>query len=296
MPTTPVTPVRSADPGDARPLPTAVPGVYIYTEAFESVIAGLRRAIGALAADEPFVKLALPPVISRAVIERAGYVKSFPNLLGTVHNFAGTDAEWRELAPQAVEGGAWHARQSISDLVLPPAACYPTYAALEDQVLDEPARFAVEAPCFRQEATSEPGRLRTFRMLELVTAGTEEHCVAWRGGWLERVADWLAGMSLKPAVEVADDPFFGRGGSVYQAAQRAKQLKFELRVAVGPDRVQAVASANFHEDHFGRVYGFTAAGAPGRTACTAFGLERLALALIAAHGPRPDQWPDAVAR
>ncbi|HEY3870662.1 MAG TPA: hypothetical protein VGM10_20030 [Actinocrinis sp.] len=296
MPTTPVTPIRSADPGDARPLPTAVPGVYIYTEAFESVIAGLRRAIAGLAADEPFLKLALPPVISRAAIERAGYVKSFPNLLGTVHSFAGTEAEWRELAPHAVEGGAWHAQQTISDLVLPPAACYSTYAALEGQALDAPARFAVEAPCFRQEATGETGRLRTFRMLELVTAGTEEHCVEWRGRWLERVADWLAALSLKPAVEVADDPFFGRGGPVYQAAQRAKQLKFELRVAVAPGVVQAVASANFHEDHFGRVYGFTVGGAAGRTACTAFGLERLALALIAEHGSRPDQWPDNIPR
>jgi seryl-tRNA synthetase len=279
---------------DARPLPTDVPGVLIYPEAFERIVSGLRAGIRTLAADEPFRRLAIPPVISRRTIERAGYVASFPQLLGTVHSYGGTAREWGVLAPLTEDGGEWHVDQRISDLVLLPAACYPVYASLAGQSLTEPARFAVEANCFRQEASSEPGRLRSFRMSELVTVADEAHCLQWRDHWLNRVADWLGSMSLKVSVEEADDPFFGPGRRLYQAAQRAQQLKFELRVPVAEDLVQAVASANYHKDHFGQAFGFECAGAAGQTACTAFGLERIALALINAHGPRLGDWPETV--
>ncbi|WP_073926514.1 hypothetical protein [Streptomyces sp. CB03911] len=280
--------------GEAAPIPTGAPGVQLYPAPFEAVVALLRQGIDALAADEGFPRLAIPPVVPRALVERAGYVKAFPQLLGTVHSFAGTPAEWKELAPHAVEGGAWDSAQRAGDLVLLPAACYPVYAGLAGRELARPERFAVEGQCFRQEATSEPGRLRSFRMVELVTAGTEAHCLSWRAAWLETVAGWLRGMSLKVEVEVADDPFFGPTRRLFQAAQRAQELKYELKVPVADGLVQAIASANFHKDHFGEVFGFTGEGAPGNTACMAFGIERIALALLHAHGGRPAEWPESL--
>ncbi|KAA2255914.1 hypothetical protein F0L68_27370 [Solihabitans fulvus] len=276
---------------DARPLATEVPGVYLSPEPFEAIVNLLRRGIAALSSDEPFRRLTIPPVIARRTIERAGYVKTFPQLLGTVHSYPGDSKEWGRLAPLVDTGGAWHADQQISDLVLLPAACYPVYATLVGQDLTEPARFAVEATCFRQEATSEAGRLRSFRMAELVTAGSEEHCVQWRGHWQDRIAEWLTGLGLDVSVDVADDPFFGPGRKLYQAAQRAQELKLELRVPVEDGLVQAVASANCHKDHFGEAFEFTCDGAVGHTSCMAFGLERIALALINAHGARVDTWP-----
>lgn len=286
------TPAVEAD--DARPLGTDAPGVYLFGESFEAVVALVRRGIDTMAADEPFRRLHIPPVIARSTIEHAGYVTAFPQLLGTVHSYPGDSRAWARLAPLVDSGGEWYADQQISDLVLLPAACYPVYATLAGQALAGPAKFAVDAPCFRQEATSEIGRLRSFRMVELITAGPEEHCVRWRASWLERVAGWLSALSLDVAVEVADDPFFGPGRTLYQAAQRLQELKLELRVPVCADTVQAVASANLHKDHFGAAYGFSCAGAVGHTSCIAFGLERLALALLAAHGPAPDRWPAPV--
>jgi hypothetical protein len=73
-----------------------------------------------------------------------------------------------------------------------------------------------------------------------------------------------------------------------------QELKFEFTSAVAPGTVQAVASANLHKDHFGGAYGFTSGDEAGHTSCMAFGLERLALALIEVHGPDPDTWPEAV--
>lgn len=280
--------------GDGRPLPTGVPGVYLYPESFEAIVALLRRGIDGLAGAAPYRRLHIPPVISRATIEHAGYVTTFPQLLGTVHSFAGDGRAWAKLAPRVAEGGDWHAEQRISDVVLLPAACYPVYATLAGTELAEPALFHVDATCFRQEASAEPGRLRSFRMEELVTVGTPAHCVAWRAGWVDRIPAWLSSLGLAVGVEVADDPFFGPGRKLYQAAQRLQELKLEFTVPVAPGIVQAVASANLHKDHFGGAYGVTSGGDVAHTSCMAFGLERIALALIEAHGPDARSWPAEV--
>lgn len=279
---------------DMLPMGTDCPGIYLFPEGFEQIIAALRTGIADLGAGQGYRWLAIPPVISRRMIERAGYVNAFPQLLGTVHSYAGDGRSWNRLAPLVADGGEWHADQQISDLVLLPATCYPVYASIADAELQAPVRFAVSGHCFRQEATSEAGRLRSFRMAEYVTAGTEQHCLQWRADWLERVEGWLSGLGLPVSIEVADDPFFGPGRKLYQAAQRAQELKLELKVPVSDDRVQAVASANYHKDHFGEGFGFSCAGQVGHTACMAFGLERIALALVHAHGDRLADWPAGV--
>jgi seryl-tRNA synthetase len=284
-----------ADPEpELLPIPTDAPGVYLFPEGFEQIVAALRAGIAALGAGQGYRPLVIPPVISRRMIERAGYVNAFPQLLGTVHSYTGDGKAWSMLAPLVAEGGGWHAEQQISDLVLLPAACYPVYASIADAELSTPIRYAVSGNCFRQEATSEPGRLRSFRMVEYVTAGPEEYCVQWRSDWLDRVACWLTELGLAVGIEVADDPFFGPGRKLFQAAQRAQELKLELKVALAEDRVQAVASANYHKDHFGEGFGFRCAGQVGHTACMAFGLERIALALIHAHRSRLADWPASV--
>lgn len=301
MPATPAAPsaprpnTPTAPPPDTAPLTTDAPGVLLYPEAFERIVTLLRAAVMRLCGDEEFRSLTIPPVISRRTIERAGYAAAFPHLLGTVHSFTGDGAAWKDLEPLVADGGPWHARQEPGDLVLLPAACYPVYATLEGARLEHPARFAVQASCFRQEASSETGRLRTFRMLELVTAADAEHCLRWRAQWLERVAAWMGELGLTVSVQVADDPFFGTGRRVLQAAQRMQQLKFELRAEVADGLVQAIASANYHKDHFGQVFGFTDGAADtGHSSCVAFGLERITFALLHAHGPHPAAWPRTV--
>ena len=156
---------------EARPLPTEAPGVYLFPDAFERIVAGLRRGIDALAADEPMRVLGVPPVIARGTIERTGYPASFPHLLGTVHSFTGDAKQWSALSPLVEAGGAWQSTHEPTDLVLLPAACYPVYASMAGQTLDRPRTHRVSARCFRQEATAEIGRLRSFRMVEFVTAG-----------------------------------------------------------------------------------------------------------------------------
>jgi seryl-tRNA synthetase len=280
----PIDSVTGTSTVDLAPVPTDAPGVYLRPPAFEGVLTAVRGALEAAASKTPMPSFSTPPVIARRTVERAGYADAFPHLLGIVHAYAGG----RDLGPQRYTG------HGLSDLVLLPAACYHIYPLLAGRKLTGPARYLVHGTCFRQERTAELGRLRSFLMSELVYAGAAEACTAWRSRWLERVAAWLRRLELDVAVELATDPFFGPGDRLLRATQREQELKWELTAPVGDGTRQAVASCNYHKDHFGAAYGIAVDDTVAHTACVAFGLDRVALALVHRHGPDVDTWPTSV--
>src|SRR5215472_12361782 len=97
-------------------------GVYARTALFEQVINGLSRVI--TRHREPNTEvLRFPPVMSRAQLERSGYLQSFPHLLGAVSCLGGDEAKVRAL----VERPDWPTQLSPTELVLSPAACYPVF-------------------------------------------------------------------------------------------------------------------------------------------------------------------------
>ncbi|MBB5076464.1 hypothetical protein [Nonomuraea endophytica] len=252
--------------------PTPAPGVTLLDGAADEMVATVVHALRRLCAGEPLCHLRAPPVLAASVAERAGYAASFPHLLGTVS-----------------QGGA------ATDLVLTPAACYHVYPRYEGRTLDGPEELTVVADCFRQEATTERGRLRSFRMFETVLLGTPEQCLTWRDDRLDRLTGWLESLGVRPEAGLANDPFWGRTGKLLAAAQQADGLKWELAADVAPDVRQAVVSVNYHKEHFGAAFGIrTADGTPAHTACLGVGLDRLLLALQHAHGPMPEHWPTSV--
>ena len=66
-----------------------------------------------------------PPVMNRGQLEKSGYLKSFPNLLGCVCGLHGTEREIHSAVSRFDAGGDWTTSLSPADLVLSPAACYP---------------------------------------------------------------------------------------------------------------------------------------------------------------------------
>lgn len=235
--------------------------------------AGLARTFG----DEAEEHFTAPPVIARDTVERAGYPTSFPHLLGTVH-----------AAPAGGEPAA-------TDLVLTPAACHHVYPMLAGCRVAATRTVGVEATCFRAEAKDEPGRQRSFRMYEIVFLGSASEALSWRDRMLAKAAAWLRELGLAVEVVTATDPFFGRPGKLMTQAQLAEQLKWEITTEVADGTVQAVASANCHKEHFGEAFDITDPdGVPRHSACLAFGLDRLVLALRHRYGP--GQLPPAGAR
>jgi seryl-tRNA synthetase len=148
---------------------------------------------------------------------------------------------------------------------------------------------------FRLEPSGDPARLQMFHQREMVRVGTPETVQAWRDGWRDRAIELLAGLGLVAAADIAADPFFGRQGRMLASSQREQALKFEVLVDIAGDEPTAVASFNYHHDHFTSTFGLTMGdGGIAHTACLGFGLERITLALFCAHGLDATAWPSDV--
>ena len=149
---------------------------------------------------------------------------------------------------------------------------------------------------FRHEPSGDPARLQMFHQREMVRLGEPETVIAWRDGWRDRAISLLRVSDWMRSFDVAADPFFGRQGRMLAASQREQALKFEVLVQIAGDEPTAVASFNYHHDHFtaDRTGSAMAGGHVAHTACLGFGLERITLALFHTHGLDAARWPDPV--
>ena len=277
--------------------PMGAKGLFARTGLYESVV----DALGALitrrrpATAETF---RFPPVMTRQMIETSGYLKSFPNLLGCVSCLGGGEGQIRKTVARFTEGEDWTRDLHPADLVLTPAACYPIYpiAAARGPVPKDGLIFDVACDCFRREPSDDLDRLQSFRMREYVQIGSPAQINAFRTGWIEEAEGIAEALGLSYSVDLASDPFFGRGGQLMAASQVEQSLKFELLIPIlSEDRPTACMSFNYHQDHFGQTWGLRdALGEVCHTGCVAFGMDRLAVALFAAHGVNVAKWPQSV--
>src|SRR5437868_962952 len=213
--------------------PMGADGVYARTWLYEEVIERLAAFISS--EREPGAEvLRFPPVMSRSQLERSGYLKSFPNLLGCVCALHGTESEVRAAADRHERGGDWTAGLVAADLVLSPAACYPVYplVASRGAVPQGGWRFDVASDCFRHEPSKDLDRLQSFRMREYVYIGNPQGALAFRDAWMKRGERMAQQLGLPHSIAPASDPFFGRTGQVMAISQLQQALKFELLVPV----------------------------------------------------------------
>jgi seryl-tRNA synthetase len=277
---------------------TGVPGVYGRGGDFERVREGVAALVTRAAAHEQPEHLRFPPILARVELEKIEYLKSFPHLAGSIFAFDGTEAQAAEQYERACRHEDWSEHQQMTDLVLTPAACYPVYPAIAARGTLAAGGVTVDAGgayVFRREPSEDPARLQMFHQREIVRIGEPHIVQAWRDAWRERALALLGGIGLDVELELASDPFFGRSGRMLTVSQREQELKFEVLTQIaGPDPT-AVASFNYHQDHFASVYGLRCAdGEPAHTACLGFGLERITIALLATHGLDIEAWPAEV--
>ncbi len=271
-----------------------VDGVYartaLYAHAVERLEAYITRQ-----RDPKAEIMRFPPVMSRKQLEKSGYLKSFPNLLGCVCALHGSEASIRSAVERADNGGDWTTSVTSSDLVLSPAACYPVYpiVAARGQLPAGGLQFDIEADVFRHEPSRSLDRLQSFRMREFVRIGSPQEILEFRESWMARAPQLAADLSLPFTIDVANDPFFGRVGQVMAVSQRQQALKFELLIPYYPGASPtACMSFNYHREHFGQVWGIPDdKGDLAHTSCVAFGIDRLTVALFAIHGLDLQKWP-----
>src|SRR5579883_2212308 len=279
--------------------PMGVEGVYARSALYVHVFERLEGYITRLREPQAEV-MRFPPVMSRAQLEKSGYLTSFPNLLGCVCALHGSESFIRSAADRLDNGGEWTEALSPTDLVLSPAACYPVYpiAAARGALPEGGLQFDIEADVFRHEPSRSLDRLQSFRMREFVRIAHPSEILAFRERWMERAPQIAADLGLPYTLDVANDPFFGRVGQVLAVSQRQQALKFELLIPYFPGaKPTACMSFNYHTQHFGHVWGIhDAQGTTAHTSCVAFGVDRLTVALFANHGVDLGRWPEGVRR
>lgn len=274
-------------------VPTGTEGLYGRSGVFEDIVSALERLVLSAGADQDANIVRFPPVISRSAFEKSDYLRSFPNLTGSVHTFRGDDRDHQQLLRLLESGGDWTAALVSADTALCPAACHPLYATIKGPMPAGGRRWNVYGYVFRYEPSVDPARLLAFRQYEYVLVGEPDQAVAHRDTWLQRAVGLLGELGLDVVAEVANDPFFGRAGRMLAANQREENLKYEvLAPTSGAATLTAIASANCHEDHFGAAFSIlTETGVAAHSACVGFGVERITLALLWAHGLDPERWP-----
>ncbi len=274
--------------------PMGADGVYARTERYEDVVDRLAALITRHREDGTEV-FRFPPVMSRRDLERHGYLKSFPNLIGCACALHGSEAVIRAAAERPASEGGWTSQLTATELVLAPAACYPVYpiAAARGPVPAGGLIFDVACDCFRREPSGDLDRLQSFRMREYVCIGDAQDVAAFRERWIVRATGLAETLGLPCTVDYASDPFFGRIGQMKAVAQMQAALKFELLVPLhSQEKPTACMSFNYHREHFGTTWDIALAdGTPAHTACVAFGMDRLAVALFWTHGLDVERWP-----
>jgi seryl-tRNA synthetase len=277
--------------------PMGVDGLYARTGRYETVIDGLQRLLTRHRPHEAEV-FRFPPVMSRRQLETSGYLNSFPQLLGCVCCLHGEEKDILSAVDRAKKGGDWTSAATSADLVLNPAACYPIYpiAASRGAAPANGYVFDVAADCFRHEPSQQIDRMQSFRMREYVRVGTPDQVIDFRQRWIERAKGIVDQLRLPHRIDFASDPFFGRTGQLLAANQIDQALKYELLIPVRSDeKPTACMSFNYHRDYFGKAWSLSdTAGNTAHTGCTAFGLDRLAIALFATHGLVTSVWPASV--
>jgi seryl-tRNA synthetase len=273
------------------------PGLYGRAGVFEGVYQAVDAAVVRSQADLDADVLRFPPVEPLAAFERTDYIASFPDLAASVSAFTGDDRTHRALLAARERGERWESFLEPADLMLTPAVCHPVYGLVSGTLPARGRMFDIVGDSFRREPSLDPMRLQAFHMHEFVHIGTPETAKEHRDGRIPVMRTLLESFGLEIDVVPANDPFFGRVGQMLARNQVEQSLKFEFVTPVyGQDHPwTAISSANLHEDHFGTSFAIrTADGEVAHSACIAFGLERITIALFAAHGTDPETWPAEV--
>jgi seryl-tRNA synthetase len=271
---------------------TAVDGIYGKSASYQNIVNGVHAAITDLGGGR-FESVHFPPVLVRSTFDQTGYLNSFPNLMGSIHIFRGDDRAHAELMRRYASQGDWAEILEPAEVVLSSAACHPVYPLCRGRLPEGGRRFEIQGYCFRHEPSLDPARMQSFRMHELVYVGDAEAALAHRDQGLAGGLELLTNLGLDMEAVPANDPFFGRLGTILANTQLEDSLKIEgVTPICSTEKPTAIMSANYAQDHFGVPFSIeTESGAIAHSSCVAFGVDRITLALLHEHGLIVEDWP-----
>lgn len=274
-------------------IPTGAMGVWAHGDVFARVLRGVEDLLASVLRSPDVEVRRFPPVHEATLLDRSGYLQSFPHLAGVISTFAGGEDRHRALLSALERGTGYESVFGSSSMVLCSSACHPLYPTLTGRLPGGGRRFDVHGQVFRNEPSDDPSRMVAFHQYELVYVGEPEGAERHAEQHLSLALDVLDQLGLAVSVLPATDPFFGRPGRLLASGQLGAGAKIEVCGQTGPGApVTALASVNRHHDHFAAAFSITtAAGDPAHSTCVGFGMERIALALLWRHGLDCSAWP-----
>ncbi len=277
--------------------PTGVTGVTGRSGPYGAVVRGLHDLVTTWGAQLEATEIQFPPIVNRTTFEQTNYMQSFPDLMGVVNVFTGDNRDHAELCRRSESGKDWGDLLEPAEVFLASAACHPVYPLCTGSLPPQGRYFDVQSFCFRHEPSTDPARMQSFQMHEIVFVGNPEQAQEHRDTGLDHGVTILRRLGLDMDVVAANDPFFGRLGTAMASNQKDEMLKLEGTTPIGsPDHPVAIISGNCHRDHFGDPFAIhTSDGETAHSACVAFGIDRVTLALFWHHGLDVGRWPSDVA-
>ncbi|MGH7594199.1 MAG: hypothetical protein ACRELE_10175 [Gemmatimonadales bacterium] len=246
-----------------------------------------------------------PTLIPANVLARCDYFRSFPQYVSfvshlheefqTIDGFRSRHQD-RDTLDDATRGDL-----DIPDVCLSPAVCYHMYHRHAGEKLPATGTvYDVVGRCFRYESTnlSDLRRLWEFTMRELVFVGERDWVLGERQRAIDAFIPIADSLGLPVEIRTASDPFFvAPDANAKTYFQLSSETKYEISAEIGSGDRLAVGSFNYHTDFFGKAFA-TEAGESGsaHSVCVAFGLERLAHAVLVHYGTAVTSWPELLRR
>ena len=230
--------------------------------------------------------------------EQGGYFENFPHYMMFQTSLKNDIQVLDRFAREGVGDGSVFEQTRTPENVLRHAACVPVYEMLEGATVpsDAPLEFLVSGTCFRNEGANvfELARINEFHMKEYVFVGSPEQCS-------ERMANakllwdfWRETFSANTKLDTANDSFFASNYKKLKFFQVLGDSKREFKWKIpAHSSYISCGSMNFHRTHFSKPFSIrNEARDYCYTSCFAFGVERLAFAVLSQKGLDVDAWDD----
>lgn len=276
-------------------------GVYAYSGIFLKVFKYFCNKINEFGYKnyENIIEVEAPVLYPVEEYERGGYFESFPHYISFQATLCNDISIIEEYSKKGSSSGNLLNYIQQPENVLRHAACVPVYPFLKDKEIDaeKPICVMVSGKCFRNEGKNcfELARLKEFFMKEYVFIGTSAQALEGIQKATELWKYWIDTFSFNGTIETANDSFFANNYKKLKIFQILGDSKKEFRLWLpGSNSFSAVSSANIHRTHFTKTYNIKSnnENAFCQSSCFAFGVERLAYALLSQKGLEPAKWDE----
>lgn len=280
------------------------PGLYVYREPVSSMLRFLDDVVIRRFA-RPFKtqEECYPNVIPLESLGKAHHFSSFPEHLHFLTHLRQDLSVLDSFASRARDEGSTvrpeSSEVSAIQLVQNPSTCYHCYAARAHSDIGADTAITALTKCHRFEAANHAdfGRMLEFSLREVIFLGSPDYVRNTREETLEKMEQLAKDWQLYGELISSNDPFFTSDYQTKAEHQRRLAMKFEYRAAIpGSSKGLAVMSSNLHGPTFSKAFDIKQQRRPINTGCLGFGLERLALAILAQHGRDANDWPEILAQ